>query len=56
MKKLFSMLMLSAFTFGTIAVSATPVMQQDTAKKKKHETTKKDTVKKDTTKKPVLHR
>jgi hypothetical protein len=46
MKKLATVLMLSAFTFGTLVASAN-TMQQDTTKKK---TT---TTKKDTTKKPV---
>jgi len=48
MKKLFAALLLSAFTFGTIAVSAHPTMQQDTIKKHKM---KRDTTKKDTSKK-----
>jgi hypothetical protein len=51
MKKLFAALMLSAFTLGTFAAVAHPVMQQDTTKKHKM---KRDTsMKKDTTKKPV---
>ena len=49
MKKLFAALLLSAFTFGAIAVSAHPSMQQDTTKKHKM---KRDTMKKDTMKKP----
>ena len=49
MKKLFAALLLSAFTFGTLAVSAHPIMQQDTIKKHKM---KRDTMKKDTLKKP----
>lgn len=48
MKKLFAVMLLSAFTFGTLAVSASPRMQTDTTKKK--EKTKKDT----TTKKPPV--
>ncbi|MBS1528453.1 MAG: hypothetical protein JST19_22590 [Bacteroidetes bacterium] len=44
MKKFAAMLMLSAFTFMTVAASAHTKMQQDT--------TKKQTTKKDTTKKP----
>jgi hypothetical protein len=49
MKKLFTVLMLSAFTFGTFAATAHTVMQQDTSKKSKRDTTKKP-MKKDTTK------
>lgn len=49
MKKLFAALLLSAFAFGTLAVSAHPSMQQDTTKKHKM---KRDTMKKDTSKKP----
>lgn len=45
MKKLATVLMLSAFTFGTLVASAN-TMQQDTTKKKKETTTKKDTTKK----------
>ncbi|WP_426670178.1 hypothetical protein ACPPVU_02820 [Mucilaginibacter sp. McL0603] len=45
MKKLVTVLMLSAFTFGTFVASANTGLQQDTTKKKK-ETTKKDTTKK----------
>ncbi len=48
MKKLFAALMLSAFTLGTFVATASPVMQQDTTKKKTD--TKKDT----TTKKPPV--
>jgi hypothetical protein len=47
MKKLVTVLMLSAFTFGTFVASANTGIQQDTTKKKK------ETTKKDTTKKPV---
>lgn len=50
MKKLAVALMLSAFTFATVAVSASPKMQQDTTKKKKE--MKKDT----TTKKPPVRK
>ena len=46
MKKLATVLMLSAFTFGTLVASANTHMQQDTTKKKKETTTKKDTTKK----------
>ncbi|MGN6641268.1 MAG: hypothetical protein ACTHJ8_20325 [Mucilaginibacter sp.] len=52
MKKLAVALMLSAFTFATVAVSASPKMQQDTTKKKTTKTTKKDTTT-TTTKPPV---
>ena len=45
MKKLVTVLMLSAFTFGTFVALANTGLQQDTTKKKK-ETTKKDTTKK----------
>jgi hypothetical protein len=45
MKKLFAMLVLSAFTLGAFAEAVHPVMQQDTTKKEKK-------MKKDTTKKP----
>jgi hypothetical protein len=45
MKKLVTVLMLSAFTFGTFVASANTGMQQDTTKKKKETTTKKDTTK-----------
>ncbi|BAU52360.1 hypothetical protein [Mucilaginibacter gotjawali] len=45
MKKLFTVLMLSAFTFGTFAATAHTAMQQDTSKHKKS--------KSDTTKKPM---
>jgi hypothetical protein len=47
MKKLFAIMLMSAFTFGTLVVSASPKMQTDTTKKEK---TKKDT----TTKKPPV--
>jgi pentapeptide MXKDX repeat protein len=49
MKKLFAALLLSAFSFGALAVSAHPSMQQDTTKKHKM---KRDTMKRDTMKKP----
>jgi hypothetical protein len=47
MKKLIAAVMLSAFTFGGIAMASTPKMQTDTTKKEK--------AKKDTTKKPPMH-
>ena len=50
MKKLFAVLMLSAFTFTSIAAVARPAIQQDTTKRHKM---KKDTMKKDTTKRPI---
>jgi hypothetical protein len=48
MKKLFAVLMLSAFTFGGIAMASTPTMKSDTTKKSK--------AKKDTTAKPPMIR
>ncbi|HVV54865.1 MAG TPA: hypothetical protein VHC47_06055 [Mucilaginibacter sp.] len=45
MKKLFAVLILSAFTLGAFAETVHPVMQQDTTKKEKK-------MKKDTSKKP----
>jgi len=51
MKKLFAVMLLSAFTFGTLVVSADPSIKTDTTKKeKKKDDTKKDT----TTKKPPV--
>jgi hypothetical protein len=47
MKKLFAVMLLSAFTFGTLVVSADPSVKTDTTKKEK---SKKDT----TTKKPPV--
>jgi hypothetical protein len=47
MKKLFVLLILATFTFGTFVATASP-MQRDTTKKHKRDTsrTKKDTLKK----------
>ncbi len=50
MKKLFAVMLLSAFTFGTLVVSADPTIKTDTTKKEKKKDTKKDT----TTKKPPV--
>jgi hypothetical protein len=51
MKKLFAVMMLSAFTLGTFVAAASPVMKQDTTKKHKM---KKDTsMRRDTTKRPA---